>query len=337
LEAGPTVTTFTLKRLLLALPVLWGVTLVSFLVVRAPPGGPARAILGEKATPEKIEALNRANGWDRPLTVQYGRFMRDVFLRFDFGESFHRRRPVSEELARRFPATLELSLAAMLIAVLVGIPAGVLAAVRRNSLIDYVSMTLALLGVSVPVFFLGLLMLMTFTFLPGGERLPVEVSLPVVTGFVPVDAVVQGQWTILGVYLRHLLLPAVALSTIPMAMIARMTRSSVLEILGEDFIRTARAKGLSESIVVMKHAFRAALIPVVTVVGLNFGYLLAGAVLTETVFNWPGLGQYVVHAVLDSDYNPVQGGILLVAVVFVLINLLVDLSYAFIDPRVRIS
>ncbi|MHC4597973.1 MAG: ABC transporter permease [Planctomycetota bacterium] len=330
-------TTYALKRLLLALPVLWGVTLVAFLTVRIAPGGPALAILGEKATAEKIAELNRINGWDRPILVQYGRFLSDVFLRFDFGESYHRREKVSDELIQRFPATVELSLAAMLLSVLIGIPAGILAAVKRNSIIDYASMTGALFGVSVPVFFLGLLMLMAFQFLPGGGRLPITVDLDPVTGFVPIDAVLLGEFGVLKAYLRHLLLPAIALSTIPMAVIARMTRSSVLEVLGDDYIRTARAKGLSEKVVVLKHALRAALIPIVTVVGLNFGYLLAGAVLTETVFNWPGLGQYVVHAVLSSDYNPVQGGILLVAGTFVLINLVVDLSYGVIDPRVRVA
>ncbi|MHC5079537.1 MAG: ABC transporter permease, partial [Planctomycetota bacterium] len=191
---------------------------------------------------------------------------------------------------------------------------------------------------SFPVFFLGLLMLMTLPFLPGGGRLPVEIhDFEPITGFIPIDTLLSGQFDILFIYLSHLLLPAVALSTIPMAVIARMTRSSVLEVLGDDYIRTARAKGLPEKRVILKHAFRAALIPIVTVVGLNFGYLLAGAVLTETVFNWPGLGQYVVKAVLESDYNAVQGGILLVAGTFVLVNLLVDLSYGFIDPRVRVS
>ncbi len=330
-------TTYALKRLLLAAPVLWGVTLISFLVVRVPPGGPARAVLGEKATPEKIAALNEENGWDQPLIVQYGRFMRDVFLRFDFGESYHRRIDVSEELAQRFPATMELSLAAMLLAVMIGIPAGILAAVKRNRLADYASMTGALIGVSVPVFFLGLLMLMAFPFLPGGGRLSITLDIEAVTGFVPLDALIGNRPDVLEDYLAHLILPAVALSTIPMAMIARMTRSSVLEVLGEDYIRTARAKGLSERIVHLKHAFRASLIPIVTVVGLNFGYLLAGAVLTESVFNWPGLGQYVVDAVLAYDYNPVQGGIFLVAVSFVVINLIVDLSYGLIDPRVRVG
>lgn len=330
-------TTYALKRLLLALPVLWGVTLIAFLVVRLPPGGPARAILGEKATPEKIEELNRINGWDQPLPVQYLRFMGDLCLRFDLGKSYHRNREVSSELAQRFPATMELSLAAMLLALVAGIPAGVVSAVRRNSVLDYASMTGALLGVSVPVFFLGLVMLMACPFLPGGGRLPITMDIDPVTGFVPLDALWRGRFDALVPYFRHLLLPALALSTIPMAVVARMTRSSVLEVLGEEYIRTARAKGLSERTVILKHAFRAALIPVVTVVGLNFGTLLAGAVLTETVFDWPGLGQYVVHAVLANDYNPVQGGILLVAGTFVLVNLLVDLSYGWIDPRVRVG
>ncbi|MHC4781216.1 MAG: ABC transporter permease [Planctomycetota bacterium] len=330
-------TTYALKRLLLALPVLWGVTLVAFLTVRISPGGPALAILGEKATAEKIAELNRINGWDKPLIIQYGRFLSDVFLRFDLGESYHRREKVSDELKQRFPATMELALAAMILSVLVGIPAGMLAAVRRNSFIDYVSMTGALFGVSVPVFFLGLLMIMTFQFLPGGGRLPITMDLDPITGFVPIDALLTGQLDVLTAFLKHLVLPSIALSTIPMAVIARMTRSSVLEVLGDDYIRTARAKGLRESVVILKHAFRAALIPIVTVVGLNFGYLLAGAVLTETVFDWPGIGQYIVHAVLLSDYNSVQGGILLVAGAFVLINLVVDLSYGVIDPRVRVS
>jgi peptide/nickel transport system permease protein len=326
---------YALKRLLVSLPVLWGVTLVVFFMVRLMPGGPARAILGERATAEKIAELERVNGWDRPLLVQYGAFLRDACLRFDFGESYLRRVPISREIRQRFPATIELAAAAMLLAVLVGIPAGILSAARRNTWIDYASMTGALLGVSVPVFFLGLLLMLAFPFLPGGGRLPVTMDIEAATGFVALDALLRGRPDVFLAFLRHLLLPALALSTIPMAVIARLTRSSVLEILGEDFVRTARAKGLSERAVVLKHALRAALVPIVTIVGLNFGTLLAGAVLTETVFQWPGMGHYVIQAVLSHDYNAVQAGILLTAAAFVALNLAVDLSYGVIDPRIR--
>jgi peptide/nickel transport system permease protein len=336
-SAFRSMSTYALKRLLVALPVLWGVTLVVFLMVRLMPGGPARAILGERATAEKIAELERANGWDRPLLVQYGAFLRDACLRFEFGESYLRRVKISREIAQRFPATIELAAAAMLLAVLVGLPAGILSAARRNTWIDYASMTGALIGVSVPVFFLGLLLMMAFPFLPAGGRLPVTMDVKAVSGFVPLDAILEGKTAELAAWLRHLVLPAFALSTIPMAVIARLTRSSVLETLGEDFVRTARAKGLTERVVVLKHALRAALVPIVTIVGLNFGYLLAGAVLTETVFQWPGMGFYVVQAVLSHDYNAVQAGILLVAASFVGINLLVDLSYGVIDPRIRFS
>jgi peptide/nickel transport system permease protein len=327
---------YLVKRILWLFPVVLGVSTLVFFMVHLTPGGPARAVLGEKATPEAIERINRENGWDRPLPVQYTGFLYSYFVRFDPGKSFIRGERISTELARTFPATVELSLAAMLIAALAGIGAGVLSAVKKNSVLDYTAMTGSLVGISIPVFFLGLILILVLgDWFPTGGRLHVACDLERVTGLNLLDSLIAGRLDVFSDALAHLLLPAVALATIPMALIARMTRASMLEVLGHDYIRTARAKGLSARKVVLKHALRNAFIPIVTATGLQFGTLLAGAVLTETLFQWPGLGRYVVDAVHDRDYNAVQGGILLIAVGFVLVNLLVDLSYAFLNPKVR--
>jgi peptide/nickel transport system permease protein len=330
------VTSYFLKRLFWLLPVLLGVATLVFFLIHFTPGGPARAILGEKATPEALERLNRENGWDQPLPTQYGLFLYNTFIRLDAGKSYLRGEQISRELAHHFPATAELALAAILLAALVGISAGVLSAVRKNTIFDYAAMTGSLFGISIPVFFLGLILILLFgSWLPTGGRLNVAFDLESVTGFHLLDALLAGRWDLFCDACAHLVLPAIALSTIPMAMIARMTRASMLEVLGHDYVRTARAKGLSEWKVVGKHALRNALVPIVTAVGLQFGYLLAGAVLTETLFQWPGLGRYVVSAVHDRDYNAVQGGILLIAACFVTVNLLVDLTYGYLNPRIR--
>jgi peptide/nickel transport system permease protein len=327
---------YLLRRLLQALPVLIGVAVIAFLVTRLTPGGPAQAVLGEKATAEKIAQLNRDNGWDRPLPVQFVRFCAST-LTGDLGRSYHTGRPVAQDLRRCVPATIELALAAMLIATCVGVPLGIVAALRPGRALDLCTMGGALAGVSVPVFFLGLCLLMLFPDLPGGGRLPVTMDLEPLTGLYLVDTLWRGDGAGFAAALRHLLLPAVALASVPLGMIARMTRSSVLEVLHEDFVRTARAKGLAPPAVVLRHALRNALVPIVTTIGLNVGLLLAGAVLTETVFQWPGLGRYLVESVLAKDYNAVQAGLLVTATTFVLVNLCVDLSYAWIDPRVRLG
>jgi peptide/nickel transport system permease protein len=330
------VATYVLRRLLQALPVLAGVLVIAFLAVRASPGGPALARLGEKARPAEVEAFNRKHGLDRPLPEQFVRYCAGL-ARGEFGRSYVDDHPISHDLARRIPATVELALAAMLLATLVGVPAGIVASLRPGRPLDLAVMSGALLGVSFPVFFLGMVLIIAFPGLPGGGRLPVTVDVAPITGLYLVDAVLRADGAAFAAALRHLLLPAVTLATVPLAVIARMTRSSLLEVLHDDYIRTARAKGLPATRVVLRHALRNALIPIVTVVGLNVGYLLAGAVLTETVFAWPGLGSYVVEAVLARDYNAVQAALVLIAGTFVLVNLLVDAAYAWIDPRVRLQ
>jgi peptide/nickel transport system permease protein/oligopeptide transport system permease protein len=303
-------TTYLLRRILIALPTLLGVVVLVFLMVRLAPGDPAVLLAGEFATPETLEAIRARYGLDRSLPEQFLIYL-EALLRGDLGESARSRRPVLEELKTYFPNTLELASAAILVAVLTGIPLGVLAALRPGSGLDLSVMVLALLGVSMPVFWFGLLAILIFS---------------VGLGWFPV----AGKGT-----LAHLVLPAITLGINATALLARMTRGTLLEVLSQDYIRTARAKGLAERVVIFKHALRNALIPVVTVVGLEFGTLLSGAVITETIFAWPGLGQLLVGSILARDYPVVQGAVLLVAISFVLINLLVDLLYAAIDPRVR--
>jgi len=303
-------TAYILRRILIALPTLLGVVVLVFLMVRLAPGDPAVLLAGEFATPETLEAIRARYGLDRGLPEQFLIYL-EALLRGDLGESARSRRPVLEELKTYFPNTLELASAAILVAVLTGIPLGILAALRPGSSLDLSVMVLALLGVSMPVFWFGLLAILIFS---------------VGLGWFPV----AGKGT-----LAHLILPAITLGINATALLARMTRGTLLEVLSQDYIRTARAKGLAERVVIFKHALRNALIPVVTVVGLEFGTLLSGAVITETIFAWPGLGQLLVGSILARDYPVVQGAVLLVAITFVLINLLVDLLYATIDPRVR--
>ncbi len=303
-------TAYILRRILIALPTLLGVVVLVFLMVRLAPGDPAVLLAGEFATPETLEAIRARYGLDRGLPEQFLIYL-EALLRGDLGESARSRRPVLEELKTYFPNTLELASAAILVAVLTGIPLGILAALRPGSSLDLSVMVLALLGVSMPVFWFGLLAILIFS---------------VGLGWFPV----AGKGT-----LAHLVLPAITLGINATALLARMTRGTLLEILSQDYIRTARAKGLAERVVIFKHALRNALIPVVTVAGLEFGTLLSGAVITETIFAWPGLGQLLVGSILARDYPVVQGAVLLVAITFVLINLLVDLLYATIDPRVR--
>jgi peptide/nickel transport system permease protein len=303
-------TAYLLRRILIALPTLLGVVVLVFLMVRLAPGDPAVLLAGEFATPETLEAIRARYGLDRSLPEQFLIYL-EALLRGDLGESARSRRPVLEELKTYFPNTLELASAAILVAVLTGIPLGVLAALRPGSGLDLSVMVLALLGVSMPVFWFGLLAILIFS---------------VGLGWFPV----AGKGT-----LAHLVLPAITLGINATALLARMTRGTLLEVLSQDYIRTARAKGLAERVVIFKHALRNALIPVVTVVGLEFGTLLSGAVITETIFAWPGLGQLLVGSILARDYPVVQGAVLLVAITFVFINLLVDLLYAAIDPRVR--
>ncbi|WP_234553679.1 ABC transporter permease [Thermus caliditerrae] len=331
---------YVLRRLLGLVPVLFGITLLVFLFLKLIPGDPAQAILGERGTPEQLAALREKLGLNKPLYVQYLTFVKNI-LTGDLGTSAVSTIPVAEELKRRWPATFELALAAILVAVVLGIPIGILAAVRKNSLLDTLSMSLSLVGVSMPVFWLGLLFVYLFAvnlhWLPTGGRLSTDLAIDFrpITGFLVLDGLLSLKPQVLGDALRHLLLPALTLGTIPLAILTRITRSAMLEVLSQDYVRTARAKGLGERQVILKHALKNALLPVVTIVGLQFGTLLGGAILTETIFSWPGIGSYIYEGILNRDYPVVQAGVLVVATAFVLVNLLVDLSYALLDPRIQ--
>lgn len=347
-------TRYIARRLLSVPPTLLGVTLVIFLLLRLIPGDPAVAMLGEHAAQDNVERIREQLGLNRPLFLDtealqdgdYGAFFDSQYIRLlgrllqgDLGNSIHRRIPIAEELKGRFPATVELALVAMGLAVLVGVPAGIASAARRNSWLDGVSMVGSLVGVSMPIFWLGLMEIMLFAVIlqwfPVGGRLSHDIALEPITNLFLVDSIVTGNVAALRDTLEHLAMPAVALATIPMAIIARMTRSSMLDVLREDYIRTAHAKGLRERAVLLGHALRNALLPVVTIIGLQTGSLLAGAILTETIFAWPGIGKWVYDAILARDYPVVQGGTLLIAIIFVFANLMVDVSYAFLDPRIH--
>ncbi|MBI3089047.1 MAG: ABC transporter permease [Candidatus Tectomicrobia bacterium] len=327
-----------LRRCLSIVPTLFVVSVLMFLLARLAPGDPAVLLLGERATPEAVAALRRDLGLDDPLLAQYGRYALKV-LRGDFGLSLRTRAPVGEELWERFPATLELALVSMLWATAVGMLAGVLAALRRGGWFDLLSRAAAVTGVSMPVYWLGLLLLLIFSvwlgWLPLSGRLSIGLEAPRVSGLLLVDTLLAGDRGAFLDALRHLILPALALGSIPVALVARMTRASVLDVLHQDYVRTARAKGLPPRRVVGKHVLKNALIAITTVVGLQFGLLLSGAILTETIFSWPGMGRWLIQAVYERDFQVLQCGALVVATAFVLINLLVDLSYLAVDPRLR--
>ena len=332
-------TGYILRRVLGLIPVLVGISLLVFSLTRIIPADPALLMLGERSTPEARERLREEMGLNRPLPVQYAEFAWGA-VRGDLGQSYLTRINVRQGLAERFPATFELTVVAMLFALVIGIPAGVLAALNRGTLLDTALMVGALSGVSFPVFWLAIILIYIFAvnlqWLPPGLRLDVSLrNFAPVTGFYVLDGFLRGQPNVSVNALKHLVLPGIALGTIPLAIVVRMTRSSMLEVLGQDYVRTARAKGLVRRIVVNKHALRNALLPVVTVVGLSFGALLSGAILTETVFAWPGIGKWIYDAIQSRDYPIVQGGVVFVAFVFVIVNLLIDLSYALIDPRIQ--
>jgi peptide/nickel transport system permease protein len=347
-------TRYIIRRIISLIPTLIGVTFVIFMFQRLIPGDPAVAMLGEHAAQENVERIREQLGLNRPLFLdrealkegdfggffdsQYLRFVGRL-LRFDLGTSIHRRIPVAETLKQRFPATVELALLAMIVAVFIGVPVGIVSASRRNSLLDGVSMVGSLVGVSMPIFWLGLMEIMLFAvflnWFPSSGRLDQSVQLKSVTNFVLVDSVITGNWKALIDGIKHLAMPTIALATIPMAIIARMTRSSMLDVLQEDYIRTAHSKGLMEQVVLFRHALKNAFLPVITIIGLQTGSLLAGAVLTETIFAWPGIGKWVYDAILGRDYPIVQGGTLLIALIFVFFNLMVDISYAVLDPRIH--
>ena len=329
---------YLLRRLALTIPILLGVSLLVFLMLHSAGGDPAQTILGARADPESIAALRHELGLDRPLLVQYVAFLSGA-VRGDFGRSYRSNTPVVTEIAARFPATIELAVAAMVIAVVTGVVFGTLAAVRRHSLLDYVSSTVVLLGVSIPTFWLGLILIIVFglwlRWLPISGRVNPRLGADPSQPFLTLTSLLQGNWAVAKDALRHLILPALTLAAWPAAIVARMTRASLIESLGQDYVRTARGKGLPERLIVVGHAARNALLPVLTVVGLEFGTLLGGAVVTETIFSWPGLGQLTVTAIGARDYQIVQGVVVLLGAVFVLLNLLVDVLYAVLDPRIH--
>jgi peptide/nickel transport system permease protein len=329
---------YALRRVMALVPVLIGVSVIVFLFLHLIPGDSAAAILGEHATPDALVQLRAAYGLDQPWPTQYVLFVGHI-LHGDLGRSIRSNTTVTSELVQRLPATAELSIVALFFALLVGLPAGIISAWRRGSAFDHASVVGALTGVSMPIFWLGLMLAWLFgvqlRLLPFSARLDTGARFTPITNFLLVDAVLRGDWAILGQTVRHLLLPAVALSTVPMAIVMRMTRGAMIEVLHQDYVRTARAKGLRDRVVVGAHAFRNALLPVVTIVGLQVGALLSGAILTETIFSWPGIGRWVYESIQLRDYPVVQSMTLVIAVIFVVTNLLVDLSYAWLDPRVR--
>ncbi len=330
---------FVFTRLTLIIPPFIGITLLTFLLVHAVPGDPLEILAGERGiTAARHAQLLHDYGLDRPLYLQYLVYMGHV-LRGDLGLSLITHAPVIDEFRQLFPATVELSLSAMLFAVLFGLPAGIVAAVKRNSVFDHGVMGVSLTGYSMPIFWWGLLLIILFSntlgWTPVSGRISVEYDIEPVTGFLLIDSLLSGDEGAFRSALSHLILPMIALGTIPLAVIARMTRSSMLEVLGEDYIRTARAKGLSPFFVVGVHALRNALIPVITVIGLYVGSLFAGAILTETIFSWPGVGHWLVEGINRRDYPVLQGGVLLIGSVIMMVNLGVDLLYGLINPRIR--
>jgi peptide/nickel transport system permease protein len=329
---------YVVRRFIQLIFVLVGVSLVVFLTMHVLPGDVATLLLGDRATAEQLERLRRQLGLDQPIYIQYLRFAIGA-LEGDFGTSLRSNHAVFEDVWTAFPVTLQLSLAALFVAVAIGVPFGVLAAVRPLSHFDNIVMTVSLFGVSMPIFWLGLMLILVFggflDWLPVGGLMPIGVEPPRITGMSVIDSVLSGDWRLVLLSLRHLALPAFTLGTIPLALITRITRSEMLSMGSHDNVRTARAKGLREGSVIVKHVLRNALIPIVTVIGLQLGLLLSGAVLTESIFSLPGLGRLMVNAILSRDYPVVQAAALLTASVFVFVNLLVDLSYAYLDPRIR--
>lgn len=327
------------KRLFHLVLTMFAVSVLVFLMLRLIPGDPAQLLLGEFANPEELANLREQLGLNKSLLTQYLIYLSDI-LQGDLGHSMRTNAAVAQEIWVRLLATLELSLVAMVIATILGMTAGVVSAVKQYSFLDYGSMFLALLGVSMPIFWLGLMLIyffsVKFPILPMMGRISIGLEVPDITGLVVIDSLLGGNLPAFFSAIKHLILPSFTLATIPMAIVARITRSSMLEVLNQDYVRTARAKGMTEKVVILRHALRNAFLPVVTVIGLNLGLLLGGAVLTETIFSWPGLGRYVVDSLSGRDYAAVQGCILVFAALMAIINLVVDLIYVMLDPRIRV-
>lgn len=328
---------YIFRRILILIPTILGISIIVFFMLRITPGDPAELLLGERATDEALHQIREHLGLNKPVYVQYGMFLKRL-MKGDLGETIWTRQKVWTEIKERFPATMELSVVALLISCFFGILFGIISATRQYSVFDYLSMLGALIGVSMPIFWLGLVLMLIFSlnlgWLPMSGRLSVGIDLKTITNFYILDAVLTQNWAALKDALWHIIMPAVTLSTIPTAIVARMTRSSMLEVLHQDYIKTAKAKGLSRFTVTFKHALRNALIPVVTTIGLQFGVTLGGAILTETIFAWPGVGKWMFDAVMKRDYMVIQGGTMFIAMLFVLINLVVDVLYAVINPKI---
>ena len=331
---------YIIRRILIMIPTLLGVSIIVFLMLHLTPGDPAELLMGERASEEALQEIREHLGLNKPVYVQYGMFLKQL-MQGDLGETIWTRQKVWIEVKQRFPATIELSIVALLISCVLGMIFGIVSATKQYSIFDYLSMLGALIGVSMPIFWLGLVFMLIFSlnlgWLPMSGRLSVGIELETITNFYVLDAILTGNWAAFRDALWHIIMPAFTLSTIPTAIIARMTRSSMLEVLRQDYIKTAKAKGLSQFKVVFKHALRNALIPVVTTIGLQFGVLLCGAILTETIFAWPGVGKWIYDAVMQRDYMVIRGGTLFLASIFIVINLCVDVLYAIINPRIKVQ
>ncbi|BCJ70033.1 ABC transporter permease [Polymorphospora rubra] len=331
---------FVFRRLIQLVPILLGLSILLFAWVRALPGGPAQALLGQRATPEAVRDIEVQLGLDRPLWEQYLQFLWRA-VRLDFGASLQTGQPVVDEMLRRFPATIELAVCALLIAVAVGIPLGYLAARRHGTWVDNLVVSGSLLGVTVPIFFLAYLLKFVFAvqlgWLPTSGRADARARTEHPTGFYVLDGIITGDLGASWDAITHLILPALALASIPLAVIVRMTRASVLNVLNEDYVRTAEAKGLLAGTITRRHVLRNSMLPVTTVIGLQLGVLLAGAVLTETVFAFAGVGKFMADGIVERDFPTIQGFILVIAVIYVVVNMIVDLIYGLLDPRVRVS
>ncbi|WP_312531223.1 ABC transporter permease subunit [Paracoccus sp. (in: a-proteobacteria)] len=330
---------FILSKILYLVPTFLGITIVAFSFIRLLPGDPVLLMAGERGvSAERYAEISAQLGYDKPIWQQYLTYLGNLF-QGDFGNSLVTKKPVLAEFMTLFPATIELGLVAIILATLIGVPVGVLAAIKRGSWFDQLSMTGALVGFSMPIFWWGLLLIIFFSgilqWTPVSGRISLMYFFPPVTGFMLIDSLLSGQKGAFASALSHLILPSIVLATIPLAVIARQTRSAMLEVMGEDYVRTAKAKGLSPRRVIGVHALRNAMIPVVTTIGLQIGVLMAGAILTETIFSWPGIGKWMIDSISRRDYPVVQSGLLLIAAIVMIVNLLVDLTYGLINPRIR--